>query len=111
MDILLVEKFIVLVCFLLIGFCSSEEFKIVRDTKDSFTIPPSKCDKNHDYCGGYNAVKGKGRGCHCVCDDKNATFSFHQRSCLTNEDARKSLGKFLFYTIKPLYKGHPGAER
>ena len=98
MKVLLFKQSIALFCLLLTGGCSSENFSIVRETKDSFTIPPTKCDKDNaavDYCSEYNATPKNGKPCECVCDDKEATFSVYKQSwsCLKNEEARTIFGE------------------
>lgn len=102
MEILHLKKSIALVCLLLAGFCSSEEFEIFRYFQPSkdFFIPLSKCNRNNhtfDYCGEYNATPVNGRECFCDCDERKATFSFYKQSwsCLKNEVVRTSFGKFL----------------
>lgn len=105
MKILLFTKSVALFCLLLTEVRSSENFKIVRETspRDTFTIPPSKCDRNNDtfnYCSEYNAAAVKGQRCQCGCHDKYATFSFYKQSwsCLKNEDARTFFGKLSYHS-------------
>lgn len=105
MKILLFTKSVALFCLLLTEVRSWENFKIVRETspRDTFTIPPSKCDKNNDtfdYCSEYNAAAVKGQRCQCGCHDKYATFSFYKQSwsCLKNEDARTFFGKLSYHS-------------
>jgi len=105
MKILRSKQSIALFCLLLTEVCSSENFQIVRKGKprDSFTIPPTKCDKNNeslDYCGEYNATAVNGNPCECVCRENQATFSVYKQSwsCLKNEEARMMFGKLFCHS-------------
>lgn len=81
--------------FLIFQFISPEEFRIERtNSKDYFTIPQSKCNRNLDNCKPYFA-SNEGDPCRCFCADPRATFAFSKNSwaCLENNATRSSFGK------------------
>lgn len=98
--ILVAVELLVLVCLFSLesASCSTKGFQITRDSRDSFKIPPSKCDSTNqsfDYCAEYNAKKDREKTpCDCVCDASSSTFEFRNNawSCQKNNETRASFG-------------------
>lgn len=103
--ILVAVELLVLVCLFSLesASCSTKGFQITRDSRDSFKIPPSKCDSTNqsfDYCAEYNAKKDRAKKtpCDCVCDASSSTFEFRNNawSCQKNNETRASFGCGMF---------------
>lgn len=100
--ILVAVELLVLVCLFSLesASCSTKGFQITRDSRDSFKIPPSKCDSTNqsfDYCAEYNAKKDREKTpCDCVCDASSSTFEFRNNawSCQKNNETRASFGQY-----------------
>lgn len=104
--ILVAVELLVLVCLFSLesASCSTKGFQITRDSRDSFKIPPSKCDSTNqsfDYCAEYNAKKDREKKtpCDCVCDASSSTFEFRNNawSCQKNSETRASFGCGMFF--------------
>lgn len=103
--ILVAVELLVLVCLFSLesASCSTKGFQITRDSRDSFKIPPSKCDSTNqsfDYCAEYNAKKDREKTpCDCVCDASSSTFEFRNNawSCRKNNETRASFGCGMFF--------------